>query len=294
MKWELPFAPTCARLFAAARGAVGSAGKRSTVGFIVATLTLFAAATPLAAQTSGTWQAQDIGSVAAAGSSSQSGGTFTVSGSGADVWGTSDAFQFYAQTLTGDGSIVARVTCITNTSGWAKAGVMIRDSLAPNAANVFLAATPDWHGIVAQDRPTAGANTTNAQGPSVYPPYWLRLTRYSGAIFAETSPDGVNWMTFYTSNTALSPTAYIGLAVTSHNDGTLCTATFDNVSIVATPPSTGGLPSAPKNLSATALSSSEIALSWTNTASSQTGFSVERSATGSNFVEIFRSTTNGN
>jgi hypothetical protein len=31
----------------------------------------------------------------------------------------------------------------------------------------------------------------------------------------------------------MSTTVYIGLAVTSHNDGTLCTATLDN--IIATP-----------------------------------------------------------
>ena len=40
------------------------------------------------------WLDSDIGSVAAAGSSSASGTGFVVRGSGADIWGTADEFQF--------------------------------------------------------------------------------------------------------------------------------------------------------------------------------------------------------
>src|SRR2546423_14518814 len=74
------------------------------------------------------WIGQDIGPVAAPGQSAADGGTFTVVGSGADIWGASDAFRFHAQPISGDGTITARVTGIGDTNGWAKAGLMIRDS----------------------------------------------------------------------------------------------------------------------------------------------------------------------
>jgi acid phosphatase len=43
------------------------------------------------------WLNQDVGVTGQAGSASFASGTFTVSGSGADIWGTSDAFQFVYQ-----------------------------------------------------------------------------------------------------------------------------------------------------------------------------------------------------
>ena len=58
------------------------------------------------------WRDTDVGAVPVAGSASYSGATFTASGSGADVWGTSDAFHFVYQQLSGDGSIDARVASV--------------------------------------------------------------------------------------------------------------------------------------------------------------------------------------
>ena len=59
-------------------------------------------------------------------------------GAGADVWGTADAFHYAYRALDGDGSIVARVTSIEAVHAWTKAGVMIRNSLSPSAAQAFM------------------------------------------------------------------------------------------------------------------------------------------------------------
>ncbi|UCF17859.1 MAG: LamG domain-containing protein, partial [Phycisphaerales bacterium] len=64
-------------------------------------------------------------------------GTFTMTGSGADIWGTSDEFHFAYKTLTGPGTIVARVNSIQNTHNWAKAGVMIRETLDADSKYSF-------------------------------------------------------------------------------------------------------------------------------------------------------------
>ena len=58
------------------------------------------------------WQHQDIGDVAVSGDAIYANGTYTVCGSGADIWGTADEFQFVYQPVTGDGEIITRVNSI--------------------------------------------------------------------------------------------------------------------------------------------------------------------------------------
>jgi len=66
-----------------------------------------------------------------AGSATYNAGTYTVNGGGADIWYTSDQFNYVYQSLTGDLTLTARVASQQNTDGWAKAGVMIRETTAP-------------------------------------------------------------------------------------------------------------------------------------------------------------------
>src|SRR5262249_27569764 len=55
------------------------------------------------------WSDGDIGGPGRAGSATYNAGTWTVNGGGADIWNASDQFNFARTSLTGDGSIVARV-----------------------------------------------------------------------------------------------------------------------------------------------------------------------------------------
>src|SRR5207248_9692562 len=98
----------------------------------------------------------DIGAPALAGSGSLSGGVWTVNGSGADIWGTSDQFHFDYWALPGDGTITARVVSVTNTSFYAKSGVMVRQSLSANSPYAFAAALPTLS--VFQYRTAAGVS----------------------------------------------------------------------------------------------------------------------------------------
>ena len=88
------------------------------------------------------WADADVGSPAVAGSASYSNGVFTVNGGGADIWGGTDQFNYVSQPLTGDGSIVARVTSQSDTDPWAKSGVMIKQSTATGTNYALLAVTP--------------------------------------------------------------------------------------------------------------------------------------------------------
>ncbi|HEX41273.1 MAG TPA: hypothetical protein ENN81_04345, partial [Phycisphaerales bacterium] len=157
------------------------------------------------------------------------GNQITVTGAGADIWGTSDQFHFaYKSTMQTQFTLVVRVESLQNTNGWAKVGIMIRDTLAADSANGFVAVTPA-NGITAQIRPTAGVASTNVAVAGLTAPHWIRLVRNAlGDVTASYSADGSTWTAIATDNLGVTTPLYIGLAVTSHVAGTPCTAVFSS------------------------------------------------------------------
>ncbi len=178
------------------------------------------------------WSFTDIGAVGAAGSAGESNGTFTVSGSGGDVWGTADALGFASTSMTGDGTIVARVATVQNVNAWTKVGVMMREGTTADAAHGFMLVTPTAvKGLSFQRRPVGGSASVSTNGPAAPPPYWVRLTRAGSVITADVSTDGTAWTTVASDTFTMGSTIRVGLAVSSHVAGTTATATFDHVTI---------------------------------------------------------------
>jgi len=221
------------------------------------------------------WVSQDVGAVGLTGSVGYGNNTFTVTGSGADIWDTSDAFRFVYVRVTNNCTIIARVASLQNVDAWSKAGVMIRESLNANAANAFIAVTPG-NGVTWQTRSSTGGGSGNAATSGLTAPYWVKLVRSGNTFTGYHSPDGVTWTQQGTATITMASVAYVGLALTSHNNSSLCTATFDNVTA---PGWSAPLPpQAPGGLAATAVSSSQIALTW-NTVTNAANYNVKRSTT---------------
>ena len=173
------------------------------------------------------WSSQDIGAPGVKGSSTANGTAFVVSGGGADIWGAADAFQFASRTLNGDGQLVARVTTIENTHRWAKAGLMVRSGLTANAACAMMLVSAAA-GTSFQSRTTAGGLSTGVSGGStVVAPEWLKIVRAGNVISGYQSRDGVAWQLVGQATIPPGPSVSIGLAVTSHDNTTVATATFD-------------------------------------------------------------------
>jgi regulation of enolase protein 1 (concanavalin A-like superfamily) len=156
-----------------------------------------------------------------------------VKGAGADVWGSADAFHFAYRTITGDGSIVARVASVSNSAAWVKAGVMIRGSLSANSAHGFMLVSYS-KGLAFQRRTVAGGISTSTPGALASAPYWVRLDRAGDVITAYQSTDGVTWTLVGSDTIPMGTTFYVGLGVSSHSTTTLATGTFDNVTISGT------------------------------------------------------------
>lgn len=220
------------------------------------------------------WMTQDIGTVGLPGTASYSNGVFAVTGSGDDIWNTADAFRFVHEPITGNCTIVARVVSVQNIDGWSKAGVMIRESLAANAANAFMAVTPG-NGVTWQTRSSTGVNSGNNNTNGLSAPYWVKLVRSGSTFTGYCSLDGTNWAQLGTATFTMAASVYAGLALTSHNNSSLCAATLDNVTAPGWPASQYP---APTGLAAAGVSSSQINLSW-NALANATSYSVKRALT---------------
>ena len=181
------------------------------------------------------WTSEDVGGVDATGTASYSNGVFTVQGAGT-IWGNSDTFHFVDQPIAGDTTIVARLTSIQNTSTYAKAGVMIRESTAAGAAHVILNVRPTGD-LEFMTRPSTGAATTFLATAFKTPPAWLRLTRSGNTVTGALSADGTNWTTVGSTTLNITSSAVAGIVVSSTAAGTLNTSTFDSVIVTSgTPP----------------------------------------------------------
>jgi regulation of enolase protein 1 (concanavalin A-like superfamily) len=174
------------------------------------------------------WIDSDVGNPTRNGSASYSNGAFAVNGGGNDIWGSTDQFNYVSQSLTGSGTIVARVTAQSNTDAWAKSGVMIKQSTSSGSTYALLAVTPG-NGIAFQ----YGFNSDMGGGSYTFPNAWLKLTRSASTITAYASADGTTWTQIGTTTISLTDPVTIGIFVCSHNGGELNTSTFDHVSVTS-------------------------------------------------------------
>ncbi|MEA3226903.1 MAG: PA14 domain-containing protein, partial [Planctomycetota bacterium] len=161
-------------------------------------------------------------------------GTFTMTGAGADIAGTADEFHFAYKTLTGPGSITARIDSVQNTHDWAKAGVMIRATLDQDSAHAFACITPG-NGVATQGRTVAAGSSFNTNQSGITAPHWVKLERdIAGNFTVSHSTNGSAWQPVELSAPTAIPmdgTVYVGLALTSHNTSETGEAKFSNVTI---------------------------------------------------------------
>ncbi len=267
------------------------------VGHSVSTIPVMAIA-PLGVV--GIWSDTDVGGPLPAGSASFSNNTITVSGGGSDIFGAAgansapvDQFNFAYQPVTysgtGNQAIVAEVSNQTNTNSSAKAGIMIRDSLGAGAEFADAVITPG-SGAMFQYRPSDGASATwNGVSTSFSGPYWVMLIRngniVSGYGNTTDSSNLATWTNLGSETFANLPnTVYFGMAVTSHNNGTLGSAHFSNV-VIGAPASP--LPLAPSNLQVVVGTGSQLNLSWTDAANANAdGYVVFRALGNGSFQAV--------
>jgi hypothetical protein len=95
------------------------------------------------------------------------------------------------------------------------------------------------NGAAFQRRTATGGVSDNTSLAGWSAPSWVRLTRRGNTLTGYVSSNGTTWTLVGAADVPMSTTAYVGLCVTAHNNGTLSTATFTNVD---QPPVLGPIP----------------------------------------------------
>ncbi len=163
-------------------------------------------------------------------------GSIVMNAIGTDIWNNGDQFRFAYKSLSGDGTMVARVDAVFNSNVWAKGGVMIRQSIQPGSVHAFMPITPGGasagNGASFQHRLAAnGASTNNDSTTLVAAPYWVKIERKGNNFSGYISPDSVTWTQLGTAQTiTMTNPVLIGLALCSHDAAIATSAAFSNVS----------------------------------------------------------------
>ncbi|WP_442483038.1 Ig-like domain-containing protein [Aeoliella sp. SH292] len=231
------------------------------------------------------WANSDIGNPGQRGASfyEPTSGTYTIAGSGADIAGSSDHFQYNYMKLSGDGSIEGLVTDVDPTHGSAKMGLMIRETLDANSKNVNILSMPTT-GIRMQYRSSIGASSgTQAILGSTFTPMYVKLERLGNTFNTYTKVNsGDSWILLGTRSVTMGSTVYMGIASTSHDNKDISYGQITNVAVTgnvsnANPsaPVINGLAS-PSSVTFTNVATTTATVNWTNV-SGETGFTIERS-----------------
>jgi hypothetical protein len=179
----------------------------------------------------GPWAHRDIGDVAVKGDARLEGEVYTISGT-LDIWGKADGFHFVSRPLDGDGQIVARVTAVENTNNHAKAGVMIRDSLAPGAVHATMVATAvdGTQFLVRKEAENVTTAARTGRDKGVFP-CWVKLVRAGQTFTAYESTDGKDWVKAGTDTIPMGRQVFVGLVVSSHQKTVTNTSKLDHVTV---------------------------------------------------------------
>jgi regulation of enolase protein 1 (concanavalin A-like superfamily) len=171
----------------------------------------------------------------------QEDGVITMSGAGHDIWDNADDFRFAHQPFSGNGSITVKVESIVNTHNWAKAGVMIRESLEADSKFAYMVVSAA-QGVSFGWRPVTAGTCDSASQAGVAAPQWVKLTRTGDVFTAQYSADGQTWTdvknadgTVASTTISMPGSIYIGLCVTSHNSAATTTAEFSGAAVSSGP-----------------------------------------------------------
>jgi hypothetical protein len=176
------------------------------------------------------WQSTGIGS-STNGSAWEGGGNIYLVGAGS-LGSLSDSFLFVSQTLSGDGQVVAQIAAFDGTNSAANAGVMIRETLAPDAAYAFIGVNGSGNLLRARRTGTGASASFSTDSAVVLPNVWVRVSRSGDTIVRSHSTDGQAWIVDESRKIRMATSIYCGLVVNSGTSTNLSSATITNVNAI--------------------------------------------------------------
>jgi hypothetical protein len=177
-------------------------------------------------------QAADVGKISLPGSSEfvSAQGQYRITGSGHNLWGKEDAFQFLYKKLPGDLSFTMDVAWEgAGKEAHRKVGAMVRQGLDADAPYVDIAVHGDGL-IELQYRKEKGGETIGVRTP-IKAPATVKLERDGDVFTASVAKAGGPFQPIGAISLALPDPVHVGLAVCAHNPKNSETALISNVAL---------------------------------------------------------------
>ena len=209
----------------------------------------------------------DVGAVLHSGSVDYDGAkqTYTIAGSGENMWSAKDAFQFAWNKAAGDVTLTADIAFLgKGAQEHRKAVLIVRQSLEADSAYADIAL--HGNGLTSlQYRDEKGAATHEIQA-NVSAPKRLRLVKH-GAYFSMWLADENGQFQLASGSTriALQEPFYVGIGVCSHDANVIEKAVFSNVSVDTKPEAATASPSASATSGAAASATATTATTTSST-----------------------------
>jgi len=179
----------------------------------------------------------DVGGPAIKGSTEFSKGQYRITGSGANIWGKQDQFQYVWREITGNFTVTATMQFLGKGAEHRKAGIMVRQSLDTDAtyADVVI----HGNGMPGLQWRSKQGEDTNAfdfpfDGPGTLK---VKLVRTGVKIYMYIGKEGAEPKKLANTEVSFRNPVLVGLAVCSHQADASDTVLFSDVSVEAqTPP----------------------------------------------------------
>lgn len=181
------------------------------------------------------WEAADIGGALPGGQKVLSPSAMEIFAGGEDIWYKKDQFRFVFQRPSGDFTLTATISGLTESHQYAKAGLMLRSGPELDAAHVMINVFPSGHVLLAS-RGGRGFATEQQTIASARFPVGLRLERRGSRVTAGFSDDGKTWSNrLLRVSSSLTGGGCAGLVVLSHDNRCLTSAAFKDIEFISGP-----------------------------------------------------------
>jgi TolB protein len=175
----------------------------------------------------------DIGSPAIKGSAEFANGQYRITGSGANIWGKQDQFQYVWREMTGNFTVTAKIQFLGQGAEHRKAGIMVRQS--PDADAGYADVVIHGNGMPGlQWRSKQGEDTNTFDLPFDGPgTFQVKLVRTGVKIYMYVGKDGAELKKIANTEVSFKGPVLAGLVVCSHQAEAKDTVLFSDVSVEA-------------------------------------------------------------
>jgi TolB protein len=209
-------------------------------------------------------KSSDVGTVLNAGSVEYDAAkkTYTVAGSGENMWAAADAFQYVWKRASGDVTLSADIAFIgTGGNAHRKAVLMVRQSL--DADSVYVDAAVHGVGLTSiQAREEKGGTTHEVQA-NITAPKRLRLEKRGDIFYMLVAGEGEQLrLGGGSKRIVLKEPFYVGIGVCAHDPKVVEKAVFSNVELVTGPPAKSKKPALYSTLEVVPVSTTDCRTVW--------------------------------